>query len=370
MKKLCFLLIGLIGLWSCNEPEQNLPNTPPPVVQSTPYPFATPTRWPRPFDSLEVKQMTLEGVYLGRVLFYDKRLSKNNTISCASCHKQEKAFSDPAAKSIGINNQLGVRNSMGLFNLAWVDRFFWDGRSADLEQQVLVPIQDPIEMHSQLPDLVNKLSQVPDYGPLFTNAFGTPGINDSRIASALSQFLRSLVSSNSKFDRFLRGQTSLSMLERQGERLFYQHPDPRINRRGANCGDCHTGVLQTDNSFKNNGLDFVYQDNGLFNVTNNPNHIALFRVPSLRNIALTAPYMHDGRFATLEEVLDQYNDHVKRHQNIDPLMFGTNNPEPDSLQLMLTANEKAAIIAFLHTLTDSTFINNPAHANPNFPLNP
>jgi cytochrome c peroxidase len=365
MKKVFGLLFFALWLFSCNRPDEQIPNQSQEEYIPKPYVLEYPSYFPAPFDTLAVKQMTVEGVQLGRMLFYDVRLSKNNTISCASCHRMDKAFSDPAPKSLGINGQQGLRNSMTLTNMAWVDRFFWDGRADNLENQVLIPIQDPIEMHSQLPDLVQKLNGIPEYGPMFKKAFGTSGIDTSRIAKALSQFLRSMVSSNSRYDKYLRGEINLSPQELLGRNLFYTHPVFTTNLRGGNCGDCHSGVLQTDHTFKNNGLDLVYQDNGLYNVTGNPAHIAKFRVPSLRNIALTAPYMHDGRFNTLQEVLLHYNEHVQRHPNVDPLMSGTNNPDPNSLELLLTSGERAAIIAFLHTLTDSTFISNPAFSNPN-----
>jgi cytochrome c peroxidase len=209
------------------------------------------------------------------------------------------------------------------------------------------------------------LQQLPAYPALFRLAFGSSTITEANTLKALAQFERTLISSNSRYDRFRRGdRTALSTYEQRGLVLFGTHPDG--NLRGGNCGDCHSGDLQTNHTFSNNGLDLVPADLGVGALTGQPTDNGKFRVPSLRNIALTAPYMHDGRFATLEQVLDHYNEHVVLNSpNIDPLLLNTtNDPRQQSFTLDLTATEKAQIVAFMRTLTDSTFIRDPRFAKP------
>jgi cytochrome c peroxidase len=351
----------------CTKPEP----TPAPievVYVPTKVAFTKPANFPPFEDSLFLQNLTQEGIELGRMLFYDKILSEDFSINCASCHVQSQAFSDNRVRSVGVKGRLTERQSMSLANMAWVRNYFWDGRVGTLEEQVLFPIQDFHEMNLSLQDMKARLANHPDYPLRFHKAFGTAGITEQRVANALSQFVMTMVSSNSKFDRALRGQAQLTPQEFQGRLLFNQHPT--FGRaRGANCGDCHTGFLQTDNLFRNNGLDLVYQDDGLYNVTKRERDRGLFRVMSLRNIALTPPYMHDGRFNTLHEVMEHYNEHVKAHPNVDVLMQASNGPDSTTMQLLLTPQEINAVVAFLHTLTDTSFINNPAFKDP-FTSNP
>ncbi len=307
--------------------------------------------------------LTVEGVELGRHLFYDPILSENYTISCGSCHIQEYSFSDPRRFSTGTKGIPGKRNSMALVNLLWTRDFFWDGRAKTLEEQVLHPIQDPSEMNMKLDAVIERLKNSSKYKEMFKKAFCSDEIDIDKLSKALAQFVHSLISKDSKFDRYLRGEYSLTPNERMGLQLFQTHPIP--NRlRGANCGDCHFQPFFDGKDFKNNGLDSIYTDLGYQNVTQNPFDVGKFKVVTLRNIALTAPYMHDGRFNTLEEVLEFYDKHVKVGEFTDPLIMEASNINGAAPRLFLTDQEKSQIISFLHTLTDSVFITNPKFSSP------
>lgn len=319
------------------------------------------------------KQITAEGVALGRMLFYEKKLSRDNSISCGSCHQQDKAFTDGLAFSIGIDGQKTTISAMSLVNMPWSSHFFWDGRSESLEEQALEPIENPVEMDQSLEETVAKLQNTDDYPNSFFRAFGTTTITAENIAKALAQFQRTLISANSKYDQHLLGNDVLSEKEKLGFELFFTHPEPSIALRGGNCGDCHVNVLTSGvndgfDGFKNNGLsDDNGLEEGLALTTGLPSDRGKFKIPSLRNIALTAPYMHDGRFSTLEEVLDHYNEHVKRSETLDPLIIEASNEKTvpgQDIKLHLTNDEKEAIISFLHTLTDNDFINNEAFSDP------
>lgn len=310
--------------------------------------------------------ITNQGATLGRVLFYDVNLSANNTISCASCHQQANGFSDPAQLSLGFAGELTGRHSMGLANARYYENghFFWDERAATLEEQVLIPIQDHIEMGMALDELIPKLQAQPYYPILFEHAFGDSLISSERIALALSQFVRAMVSYQSKFDTGLsmtNGPAPNSLpnftdLENLGLQIF---TDPQ---RGA-CAGCHAGPLQIGIGAQNNGLDRSTTDQGLGAVTGNPQDDGKFKSPSLRNIAVTAPYMHDGRFATLAEVIAHYNSGVQQHPNLDGrLRVGAGSPQPKRLNL--TPQEKEALEAFLHTLTDEAFLTSELFADP------
>lgn len=326
------------------------------------------------FDVPQDNPLTIEGIELGRMLFYDTRLSRDSTVSCATCHQQEKAFTDGRSLAVGIDGQQLERSTMSLVNLMWsTPRMFWDGRAESIEDQVLQPIENPKEMDLPLREAIARLKSIPEYPERFEAAFGTRRIRKEHVAKALAQFVRSLVSQDSKYDRFLKGELQLSESESKGMASFFTHPDPSVNLRGSNCGDCHRNFL-TDGfkdgfeGFANNGLDTDEDlENGLFDVTGNPLDKGKFKVPSLRNIALTAPYMHDGRFNTLEEVLDHYNEHIRESETLDLLISSASNEprEPgDEIALKLNEEEKANILAFLLTLTDSTFITNEKYANP------
>jgi cytochrome c peroxidase len=330
--------------------------SPTPYILVHPYYFGN---RPIPADN----PLTVEGIELGRMLFYEKRLSANNTMSCATCHQQSKAFTDGNAFSTGIDGIQGKRSAMAIQNLHWVTNFFWDGRVNSLEAQALLPIEDPIEMHLPLDSAVNRLQKLKIYRDKFFYAFGSETITKDRIAKAIAQFERTLISSNSKYDKYLRGEYSLTESEQRGMELFFTHPIPD-QLRGGNCGDCHGSYLVSLNGFHNNGLIANPIDSGRGKVTGNSFDNFKMRAPSLRNIELTAPYMHNGMFNTLEEVLNHYNEHIQYNSpNLDVLITDATN-ELGETTLMLTTQEKADIISFLKTLTDEDFISNPKFSNP------
>lgn len=323
--------------------------------------------------------MTEEGVALGRYLFFEERLSGNNTMSCATCHASAYAFTDPnGAVSTGIDGITGTRSAMALVNLGWGQSFFWDGRAATLEDQVLQPVVNPIEMHETWPNAVSELQSDTAYVHLFWNAFGSITVDSLKAARALSQFLRTMISGNSPWDRFRRGEGTIPIEAQAGYTLFQLEGGQEgmqiplqgggfvIGQGGADCFHCHTEAagLFTDEQFHNNGLDTEpFADLGRGAITGDPFDNGKFKVPTLRNIMLTAPYMHDGRFATIDEVLDHYNDGGHPSTTVDPFMKFT---DPD-LTLELTPQKRAQIIAFLNSLTDTEFVNNPAFSDPGPP---
>ncbi len=332
------------------QPEAVVRNsTSPPPADTTPFLLRISDRLPKaklPADN----PLTVEGVELGRRLFHDTRLSKNNTQSCATCHNQAKAFTDGRSRSFGESGQTGRRSAMSLVNLAWGQEFFWDGRAKSLREQVLVPIQDSHEMNETLERVVAKLAAEGGYPAQFHVAFGTAGITSDRVARALEQFLLTLVSQESRFDRAARKLDTLTAQEQRGLQLFVTEYDPTRGLRGADCFHCHGGNLFSNHQFLNNGLAERAGDLGRMEVTRLEADRGKFKVPTLRNVALTAPYMHDGRFATLEEVVAHYNGKLERSQTLDPNL--AKHPESG---LGLSAEDQAALVAFLKTLTDETF---------------
>jgi cytochrome c peroxidase len=302
--------------------------------------------------------LTVEGVELGRRLFHEARLSRNNSQSCASCHDRSKAFTDGRGYSLGAEGQTGRRNAMSLANLAWASEFFWDGRARSLREQVLMPIQDAHEMNETLDRAVAKLQSDGRYRTEFQAAFGTEGITSGRLALALEQFLLTLVSQDSRFDRAARKLDSLTAQEQRGLQLFVTEHDPARGLRGADCFHCHGGNLFSNHQFMNNGLEERTGDPGRMEITKADADRGKFKVPTLRNIALTAPYMHDGRFATLEEVVEHYNGPLHRSRTLDPNL--AKHPETG---LGLSAEDKAALVAFLKTLTDESFANSETSRN-------
>lgn len=299
--------------------------------------------------------ITNAGATLGRVLFYDKRLSANNTVACASCHLQANGFSDPSPFSQGFAGGLTGRNSMSLANARYFRRgtFFWDERAPTLEAQTLMPIQDPVEMGLTLAELESKIAAESYYPPLFQAAFGSPEVTSARISRALAQFVRSMVSYRARYDQGVANNfNNFTPQENLGRRLF--------NGRGR-CNVCHTTDVFAAPNARNNGLEAVSTDNGLGDVTGNPADNGKFKVPSLRNIALTGPYMHDGRLGTLAQVIEFYNSQVQPHPNLDPVLRNQNG---QPRRLNLTQNEKDALVAFLNTLTDQAFITDPKFSDP------
>ena len=296
---------------------------------------------------------TAGGVALGERLFHDPRLSINNSQSCASCHDPTFAFADPRPVSSGAEGQRGSRNAMPLFNLAWKPSFFWDGRAPSVRAQVLMPIQDPLEMHESLGHALAKLVADPKYPDEFERVFGSREITADRLARALEQFLLTRISADAKIDRVLRGDAQLTGEEQRGFNLFFSESDPAHGIRGADCFHCHGGANFTNNQFLNNGLDAddTRADAGRAQFTGAAQDRGCFMVPSLRNVALTAPYMHDGRFKTLDEVIEHYDDGVQRSATLDPNL-AKHLPWKG---LGLSADEKRALVAFLRTLTDDGF---------------
>lgn len=313
--------------------------------------------------------ITDHGATLGRVLFYDQKLSANGSISCASCHQATGGFSDPAVLSVGFEGGTTGRHSMTLINARWYQRgrFFWDERAITLEDQVLMPFQDEVEMGISLEQLDSIVTEQPYYSELFSNAFGDTSITTDRISRALAQFVRSIVSYNSKYD-IGREQVpgpgpnfpNFTTEENLGKQLFFQ----TIPNGGGACFGCHTteAFISANPGPQNNGLDAVTTDPGAGTTfPMNPIFDARFKTTTLRNIELTAPYMHDGRFATLEEVVEHYNSGIQAHPTLSPALTDDNG---DPVQLNFTDTEKAALVAFLKTLTDTSIAVNPKWSDP------
>ncbi len=312
----------------------------------TPYRFTMSATFPIP-DLPRDNPLTDERVGLGNALFHDPALSRDGTISCASCHSPAFAFADARRFSAGVRGQSGARNAMPLFNLAWKTTFFWDGRSPSLRAQALVPIQDPAEMDETLERVIAKLAATASYPPLFLAAFGSPEITAEKLGLALEQFLLTLTAFDAKFDRALRGEAKLEADEQRGFELFMTEFEPRTGQRGADCFHCHGGPLFSDHQFHNNGLSPT-ADTGRFKITQLEADRGKFSTPSLRNIARTAPYMHDGRFASLEEVVAHYSTGTHRSPTLDPNLA----KHPDG-GLQLSAADQRALVAFLKILTDA-----------------
>ncbi len=305
---------------------------------------------------------------LGRVLFYDTQLSSDNTVSCASCHKQELAFSDDIAFSHGVNGNVTTRNSLALgvfksFSTYSEDpgtQLFWDGRVTTLSEQMLQSLENPTEMGMQLEDLIPKLNNLEYYKILTKKAFGIEQMESWMPFLAMETFINSLNSTHAKID-FIQfpsnaSQTDLpwnnfTVEENMGKNIFF-----------SNCNTCHgAGLFEGEVDFASNGLDLTYADNGVGDITNRYEEYGVFKVPSLRNIELTAPYMHDGRFTTLEEVVNFYSENIQDHPNLHPAL---EYPTGDPKKLDLTADEKSALISFLKTMTDNTIISEPKWSDP------
>ena len=346
-----FIVIGLLGIVTTALYTQK---------QGKAYAFPELKYFP-PMPVAEDNPLSVAGIELGRYLFYDSILSANRDLSCASCHKQEFAFSDaPNRVSRGDNGQTSMRNAMPLFNLAWYPAFFWDGRAAGIEDAVLHPVRSKHEMNLPWTEAEKRIQNSPFYQKLFYEAFGNNTIDSIHISKAIGQFLRTIISSETTYDRVLAGKEYFSEKAYEGFGLIN-------DMTKGDCMHCHTtesDPLGTIRKFSNNGLDAVfdpvdYKDPGLGGVTQKAEDIGKFKIPSLRNVAVTAPYMHDGRFATLREVLDFYSEGVHVSANIDSKMGLAHRGG-----VKLTEEEKEQIIAFLHTLTDSVLLTNPAYANP------
>ncbi len=306
-----------------------------------------PKNWPAPTYDFEKNPLLPEKILLGKVLFYDPLLSRNNTISCANCHSPFTAFTHTDhALSHGIEDRIGTRNTPALMNLAWQKNFMWDGSVERLDLQALHPIANANEMDEKLENVLSKLQKSPIYPGLFYKAFGDSAITSERMLTSISQFELTLISSNSKYDSVMRHQSVFSNPEKNGYALFKKH-----------CASCHTEPLFTNNGFENNGLsqDISLMDAGRMISTKNTDDSLKFKVPTLRNIELSYPYMHDGRFNRLSEVMRHYTSGIQQSKTLSKKL---------SAPILLSSNDKVDIISFLLTLTDRDFLLNPDFAFP------
>ncbi|MFZ1687268.1 MAG: cytochrome c peroxidase [Flavobacteriales bacterium] len=301
--------------------------------------------------------ITDAGATLGRVLFYDRNLSSNRSTSCGSCHHQENGFADPHARSTGHTGLPTRRNAMHLVNQFYSRQHFWDLRAPTLEDQVLMPIQDAVEMGMTLPEVRGRLYAIPHYRPLFTAAFGNDSITEERISRALAQFVRSIASYRTRYDEGeANGFVDFTPLELDGKNLFFSGT--------VKCNHCHMTANFHNREARNNGLDAEYVDNGVGGITGDAEDNGMFKVPSLRNAELTAPYMHDGRFNTLEEVVEHYNSGLQAHPNLDDRLTVEGLIGGTPLQMGMTAYEKQSLVAFLKTLTDVPLVNDVRFSDP------
>jgi cytochrome c peroxidase len=319
------LFLGLTFAISCKKKE----NTP---IEKN-FGFEVPSHFPKPVYQFENDEQNYLKFAVGRDLFYDPILSIDNTISCASCHAQVHSFADHnGAFSAGVGGLLGTRNSPAILNMAWSPSFMWDGGVNHIEVFSAAPITNPVEMAETMQNVVNKLNANSDYKTKFLYAYGTTQITDQLLLRALTQFMMMVISDNSKYDDYKRGKVQLTAQEKNGLLLFQ-----------SKCASCHKEPLFSDYSFKNNGLDEVFTDLGRGLITQDPADNGKFKVPSLRNVALTYPYMHDGRFFTLNQVLEHYRHGIKQSSTLAPELVNG---------ISMTDSEKEDIIQFLNTLTD------------------
>ncbi len=353
-----FSIFILVAVLSCRKDKYKVE-----VYQATPYEVQMPenfTQYLPPMNNPADNPLTVEGVELGRMLFYETKLSGDNTQSCAGCHMPDQSFSDTSAFSIGIDGNLGGRNAMPIINVGWMNTLFWDGRAKSVEDQAFGPVVNPVEMHNTWKNAVASLQADPVYPPLFKKAFGTDQIDSVLVVKAIAQFERTLISGNSPFDKYLRGEptgwSDQDIYEAyQGYALF-------VDPNKGDCFHCHGdqyNPLWTDNKYHNNGLDATFTDKGLGEITGDPNDDGKFKTPTLRNLAYTAPYMHDGRFETLDEVIVHYSFGVQNSATIDPLMQFA-----DLGGVQLSIPERQLLKKFLLSLSDESFINNPDFKKP------
>ncbi|WP_029204571.1 cytochrome-c peroxidase [Pedobacter agri] len=330
----CFFL-SIALMYACSKNEDEI------TPEEKKISFTVPSNFPAPTYNFEDNELTNDGFALGKKLFYEARLSADKSVSCGSCHQQFAAFANLDHKvSHGVDNCQGKRNAPPLFNLAWQKAFFWDGGVKNLETSPLNAFTDACEMKTDLETVVSVLKNTAPYPELFRKAFGTPEINSQKILKSITQFMGVLVSGNSKYDQVMRKQNGVSFTstELAGYNLFKEK-----------CSSCHTEPLFTDFTYRSNGLDLVSVDEGRSHITGVKTDFGTFRIPTLRNIEYTGPYMHDGQFYSLDEVLEHYNSGVKASANLDPRL---KNGIP------LSSAEKEQIKSFLKTLTDNEFIKN------------
>lgn len=313
--------------------------------------FKVPEGWPSPVYNFSDNPVTEDGFKLGRKLFYEQRLSRDNTISCGSCHQDFAAFANAAHPlSHGIDGLFGIRNAPGLFNLAWKSEFNWDGGVNHIEIQPFAPISNPVEMDEKLENIIKKLNDDALYRKMFKDAFGSEEINSQKIFKAITQFQGLMISNNSKYDKIARGEKNVNFTESElrGLNLF----------TSKKCNSCHTPPLFSNFEYVNNGLSVnnILLDSGRAHITANPSDRYKFKVPSLRNVALTSPYMHDGRFNTLYECLNHYRNEITNKENLHPILTNGIN---------LSDSEINDLIDFLKTLSDFDFVKDKRFHDPN-----
>jgi len=333
----------LLLFFSCGEVDTTDP--------SDAFKFEQPEHFPATTYTFDNNPLSKEGFELGRKLFYDPLLSRDGSVSCNSCHIQATGFADSQQHpfSVGVDERRGNRNAPPLFNMAFMREYFWDGGVTHLDFVPINAIQSDVEMDESLANVVAKLNKHPEYPVLFRNAFGVDSVSSPHLLHALSQFIVLMVSAGSRYDEFVQNKgAGLSDEEMEGMALFE-----------SKCGVCHAGSLFSDFSYRNNGISEQFADPGRARITETEEDRGKFRVPTLRNIALTAPYMHNARFKTLEEVLEHYSSMVKDSPGLDPLLR-----QGDRLGISISEQEKKKIIAFLHTLTDRKFVADPRFQNP------
>ncbi|MBW7913998.1 MAG: c-type cytochrome [Taibaiella sp.] len=333
-RKYILLLISVVVLSACKpDPSFNIQ-----AMQEENINFIIPEGWPAPVYDFENNTLTNAGFYLGRKLFYDPRLSRDNSTSCGSCHQAFAAFAHSEHDlSHGVDGLLGIRNSPPIFNLNWHTSFFWDGGVNHIESQPIAPIQNPVEMDETLPNVIAKISNDEKYRQMFKDAWGDETINSQRIFKSITQFMGAMVSANAKYDQYTRGDAVLTQEEQNGLTVFNNH-----------CASCHKAPLFTDLSYRNNGLKpSIVNDSGRAHITREPHDLYKFKVPSLRNLKYTAPYMHDGRVKTLEQVLNHYATGIHQSPTLDPQLLNG---------IQLTMQQRSDLLAFLNTLNDESFI--------------
>ncbi len=340
MKKLSLVLLGLVTLFACSNSTETANYVPIPLQ------LELPTNFPEIAYNLDNNPITDAGFELGKRLFYEGKLSSNGAIACAFCHEQAFAFTHHGHNlSHGVNGGIGLRNAQPIQNLAYQTSFMWDGAASHLDLQPILPITSELEMGETLSNVIVKLQQDSYYQAQFAKAFDGGEVNTENMLKALSQFMLMMISSNSKYDKYVRQEdnVTLTALELDGLNTFQNK-----------CSSCHASDLFTDQTFRNNGLPINPQlnDKGRFNILENPNDLYKFKVPSLRNVEVSYPYMHDGRFSTLEVVLDFYDSGIVDNGNVDPSLQKADG----TYGISLSAYEKESVIAFLKTLTDNQFL--------------
>lgn len=335
-KTLSILFISFIAFSCSVDPEIK------PIITEDEIKEVVPEGWPTPIYNFSSNPLTADGFTLGRFLFYDPILSSDNTISCGSCHQQFAAFANVGHDlSHGVNGLLGTRNTPAIQNVNWLPAFMHDGGINHIEVMPLGPITNPVEMNETMTNVVAKLSASGKYKQLFTKAYGDDMVNTQRIFKAIAQFMGTMYSYNSKYDKVKSGDESFTPQEQSGYTLFVQK-----------CSSCHKEPLFSDYDYRNNGL-VAYADSGRAHITGNPSDRYKFKTPSLRNIEKTPPYMHDGRFYTLDQCLDHYVSGIVSSPTLDPLLVGG---------ISLSAQDKSDLIAFLKTLTDTKFLTDPRYS--------